>query len=77
VDSAAAPSGSGADERVGEGGDAGGAATLSPLPGPCSSGRAMNAVRSPAAAAAARSDECAATIIDSSGRQSKAAADAR
>jgi hypothetical protein len=37
----------------------------------------MNAVRRPVAAAAARSDECAATIIVSWGAQSNAAAAAR
>src|ERR1041384_913170 len=41
----------------------------SPLPGPCSFGRATCAVFSPVAAAAARSPECAATITTSCGLQ--------
>src|SRR5581483_9006132 len=49
----------------------------SPLPGPCSLGRAMWAVRRPSAAAALRSEVWAATIMQSAGARSKASAAAR
>src|SRR6516164_9519137 len=50
---------------------------VSPRPGPCSFGRATCAVLKPSAAAAARSLEWAATIMQASGLRSRASAAAR